>query len=82
MQWRVGGGALEIMPARKACEIIERPLNKYPFTTFPEMCKQPMNIDFVFTGSQKFTSDKNIDTRVFVNLCETEIDRSIERACE
>ena len=32
------------------------------------MCKQPMNIDLISTGSDKYTSDKNIDTRVFVNL--------------
>ena len=27
-----------------------------------------MNIDLISTGSDKYTSDKNIDTRVFVNL--------------
>jgi len=40
-----------------------------------------MKIDFVFTGSQKFTSDKNIDARVFVAFVRN-IDRANEYASE
>jgi len=40
------------------------------------MYKQPMKIDFVFTGSLKFTSDKNI-TRVFAKFAKQ---KSIEQA--